>query len=164
MDNRTLCVGRSNFWGANASVVLDETNNRFSPTYAPIMDRLLRGECTLADVDAINSRVINSPTRLEDGSIGKISMKDCWMAQTITFRNKARTILLPTCIFIHQKCVFVLKMFTTISLTHCIHLLHIHLLSGQHGLDHANYALTLRGAGHCLLRHQSVRSVHWFGI
>lgn len=118
----TELMGRSNFWGANASVVLDETNNRFSPTYAPIMDRLLRGECTLADVDAINSRVINSPTRLEDGSIGKISMEDCWMAQTITFRNKARTILLPTCIFNHQQYVFVLGMYTltTISFTPCI--------------------------------------------
>ena len=94
----TELMGRSNFWGANASVILDETNNRFSPTYAPIMDRLLRGECTLADVDAINSRVINKPTRLEDGSFGKITMEDCWMAQTITFRNKARTIFFATCI------------------------------------------------------------------
>ena len=86
----TQRVGRSNYFSANASVLLDETNNRFSPTYAPIMDRLLRGECTIADLHAINSRVLNSPVRLQDGSIGKLTMKDCWMAQTITFRNKVK--------------------------------------------------------------------------
>ena len=84
----TQRVGRANFWSANASVVLNETNNRFSPTYAPIMDRLLRGECTTADLNSINARVLNSPVRLQDGSMGKLNMKDCWNAQTITFRNK----------------------------------------------------------------------------
>lgn len=78
-------VGRANFMAANASVVLDETNNRFSTTYAPIMDRLLRGECTLDDLDKINARVLGGPAHLHNGSLG---MTDCWMAQTITFRNK----------------------------------------------------------------------------
>ena len=89
----TQRVGRSNFWAANASVVLDETNNRFSASFAPIMDRLLHGECTKADLDAINARVLNGPVHLLDGSPRKLTMKDCWMAQTITFRNKVRPIL-----------------------------------------------------------------------
>eukprot|EP00752_Nemacystus_decipiens_P012803 g11338.t1 len=82
-------VGRANFMAANASVVLDETNNRFSSSYAPIMDRLLHGECTLDDLAKINARVLGSPAHLHNGSLG---MTDCWMAQTITFRNKGETI------------------------------------------------------------------------
>ena len=81
----TQRIGRANFMAANASIVLDETNNRFSSTYAPIMDRLLHGECTLDDLDKINARVIGGPVHLQNGSLG---MTDCWMAQTITFRNK----------------------------------------------------------------------------
>lgn len=86
--------GRSNFMAGNASVVLDETNNRFDPTYAPIMDRLLHGECTLDDLAKINARVIGGPVHLLNGSLG---MTDCWQAQTITFRNKARPIYLSSC-------------------------------------------------------------------
>lgn len=83
--SNTQRVGRANFMAANASVVLDETNNRFSPTYAPIMNRLLHGECTFDDLDKINARVIGGPIHLQNASLG---MTDCWMAQTITFRNK----------------------------------------------------------------------------
>lgn len=55
------------------------------------MERLLHGECTIAGMDAINSRVINSPVDLQNGSLGKLTMEQCWMAQTITFRNKVST-------------------------------------------------------------------------
>lgn len=81
-------AGHTNFWSANAGVVLDETNNRFSPTYAPIMERLLKGACTTEDLAAINSRVLNTPILRPDGTRDTLGMKDCWMAQTITFRNK----------------------------------------------------------------------------
>lgn len=81
-------IGHTNFYAFNASVVLDETNNRFSKTYAPIMDRLLRGDCTPEDVRTINSRVLNTA----HGSSDKLGMIHCWMAQTITFRN---TVSLP---------------------------------------------------------------------
>lgn len=52
------------------------------------MDRLLMGECTAADVIAINARVLNKRFRLPDGTFDRIGVKHCWMAQTITFRNK----------------------------------------------------------------------------
>ena len=92
LDNlsNTERIGRANFMAANASIVLDETNNRFSPTYAPIMDRLLHGDCTLDDLDKINARVIGGPNQLRATSLG---MTDCWMAQTITFRNKVSVFL-----------------------------------------------------------------------
>lgn len=90
----TQRTGRANFMAANASVVLDETNNRFSSTYAPIMERLLHGECTLDDLDKINARVIDSPVHLQNGSLG---MAACWHAETITFRNKARATCLSCC-------------------------------------------------------------------
>lgn len=85
---QTERLGHTNFRAANAGIVLDEINNRFPATYAPIMDRLLRGECTAADVTTINKRVLNTLFRLPDGSFDRLGMRHCWMAQTITFRNK----------------------------------------------------------------------------
>lgn len=94
-------MGCSNVWAANDLAVLDVINILF-PNYPPIMGRLLHGECTKADLDAINARVIKSPVHLQDGSLGKISVKDCWNAQTITFRNNVRT----TSNFILFACLF----------------------------------------------------------
>lgn len=59
--------------------MLDEDNNRFSKAYAPVMQRLLGGECTSKDVDYLNTRVL-------DGI--NLSVRDCWDAKFITFRNK----------------------------------------------------------------------------
>ena len=39
------------------------------------MDRLLRGECTAADVVTLNKRVLKTVFRLPDGSLDKIGMK-----------------------------------------------------------------------------------------
>ncbi|CAM9730615.1 unnamed protein product [Laminaria digitata] len=61
------------------------------------MDRLLRGECTMADVRTINARVLNTPFRRPDGTSDRLGMKHCWMAQTITFRNEVtQALTLPT--------------------------------------------------------------------
>ena len=102
---QTELSGHRNFYDANASVVLNESNNRFSETYSPIMDRLLRGECTPEDVLTINARVLSTEFRLPDGSYDKLSMKHCWMAQTITFRNTVSSFWWYQ-LLIHSRLVF----------------------------------------------------------
>ena len=71
------------------------------------MDRLLRGECTAADVVTLNKRVLNTVFRLPDGSLDKIGMKHCWMAQTITFRNRVGSIRLRLLrlVLLHEDCL-----------------------------------------------------------
>lgn len=71
--------GADLFRGANACVMLDKAQ-RFTPTYAPIMERCLLSEGTTDDVDLINSRVMGkSTTRNAD---------TCFDARVIAFRNK----------------------------------------------------------------------------
>ena len=62
----------------NACVILDKGSNIFSPTYAPLMDRLLLTRTTYNDVKLFNTN-------------------DCYDERVIAFRNKARlhNILLP---------------------------------------------------------------------
>ena len=65
----------------NACVML-ESSNRFSESYAPLMDRLLHSKCTHADVRLLNTRVLNGKPGLR--------AKDFYNGRVITFRNKAR--------------------------------------------------------------------------
>ena len=73
----------------NACVILDQGSNRFSPTYAPLMDRLLLAKTTYNDVKLFNKRVL-------DGSSG-LHANDCYDGRVIAFRNKVRlhNIFLP---------------------------------------------------------------------
>lgn len=82
----TQQYGADLFRQANAAVVLDEDNNRFSKVYAPIMDRLLLGEGTSEDVDLLNSRVL-------DGS-DALCANRCYGGRVIAFRNRVSTISL----------------------------------------------------------------------
>ena len=66
----------------NACVILDQESNRFSPTYAPLMDRLLLAKTTYSDVKLFNERVL-------DGSSG-LHANDCYDGCVIAFRNKVR--------------------------------------------------------------------------
>lgn len=59
--------------------MLNEDNNIFSEEYAPVMKRLLGGNCTSKDVDYLNTRVL-------DGKwLGVHHWRD---AKFISFRNK----------------------------------------------------------------------------
>ncbi|CAM9575353.1 unnamed protein product, partial [Laminaria digitata] len=68
--------------------MLNEDNNRFSKEYAPVMNRLLSGDCTSKDVDYLNTRVLGGKN---------LGVRDCWDAKFITFRNKvSQALTLPT--------------------------------------------------------------------
>ncbi|CBJ33415.1 conserved unknown protein [Ectocarpus siliculosus] len=62
--------------------MLDESN-RFTPIYAPIMERCLRSECISDDVDLINNHVMGTSRKAD-------SLFD---ARVIAFRNKVNTVL-----------------------------------------------------------------------
>ena len=66
----------------NACVILDEGSNRFSPTYVPLMDKLLLAKTTYNNVKLFNERVL-------DGLSG-LHANDCYDGRVIAFRNKAR--------------------------------------------------------------------------
>lgn len=72
-------AGADFFKSANAAVMLNEDNNRFSKEYAPVMERLLDADCTSKDVGYLNARLL-------DGK--NLGVLDCWDAKFITFRNK----------------------------------------------------------------------------
>eukprot|EP00752_Nemacystus_decipiens_P017326 g15522.t1 len=76
--------GASLFRMANACVMLDESN-RFSPTYAPIMERCLHSKCNHDDVKLLNTCVM--------GDSASRNASTCFDASIITFRNKVSTIL-----------------------------------------------------------------------
>ncbi|CBJ31141.1 conserved unknown protein [Ectocarpus siliculosus] len=78
----TRRYGADLFRSANACVMLDESN-RFTPIYAPIMERCLRSECISDDVDLINSHVMRTSRKAD-------SLFD---ARVIAFRNKVNTVL-----------------------------------------------------------------------
>ena len=53
-----VVFGADLFRAANA-VILDETSNRFTPTYAPLMDRLLLGAGKHDDVRLFDTGVLD---------------------------------------------------------------------------------------------------------
>ncbi|CAB1117516.1 unnamed protein product [Ectocarpus sp. CCAP 1310/34] len=71
--------GSDLFRMANACVMLDESN-RFSPTYAPVMERCLYSKCTEDDVRLLNTCVMGASTTRNATS--------AFDASIITFRNK----------------------------------------------------------------------------
>lgn len=71
--------GAGLFRMVNACVMLDESN-RFSPTYAPIMERCLHSKCNPDDVKLLNSCVM--------GASATRNASTCFDASIITFRNK----------------------------------------------------------------------------
>lgn len=161
---QTERLGHTNFRAANAGIVLDEVNNRFSPTCAPIMDRLLRGETTAADVTTLNARVLNTRFRLPDGSVDKLGMKHCWMVKTITFRNKVTRIRkdpnlhLTLLTFLFGKGTFDLVIcFSRFNLTFPFQFNDLSIghhdennnSSGHAGPYTADYTFSIRSARHC---------------
>lgn len=82
--------GAGLFRSANACVMLDESK-RFTPTYAPIMQRCLRSECTSDDVNIINSRVMGASTPRNADT--------CFDARFIAFRNKVNICTSHFCVF-----------------------------------------------------------------
>lgn len=71
--------GSDLFRMANACVMLDESN-RFSPSYAPVMERCLYSKCTEDDVKLLNTCVMGASTTRNATS--------AFDASIITFRNK----------------------------------------------------------------------------
>ena len=76
--------GADLFRSANACVMLDEST-RFTPIYAPIMERCLRSECISDDVDLINNHVMGTSRKAD-------SLFD---ARVIAFRNKVLLQYIP---------------------------------------------------------------------
>lgn len=75
-------MGADLFASANAAKLLNEDNNRSSPEYAPIIDRLLRDAGTTRGVKMVNSTVLDGTPRL--------CAQQCWDSRFVTFRNKVR--------------------------------------------------------------------------
>ncbi|CAB1112810.1 unnamed protein product [Ectocarpus sp. CCAP 1310/34] len=76
--------GSDLFRMANACVMLHESN-RFSPSYAPVMERCLYSKCTEDDVKLLNTCVMGASTTRNATS--------AFDAIIVTFRNKVSTIL-----------------------------------------------------------------------
>lgn len=97
----TQGYGADLFRAANASIIFDESSNRFSPTYAPLMNRLLQGAGT-HDVRLFNTRVL-------DGSPG-VYAENCYDGRVIAFRNKVLTDILSAGVDSYLPCVILICM------------------------------------------------------
>ncbi|CAB1100401.1 unnamed protein product [Ectocarpus sp. CCAP 1310/34] len=84
--------GADLFRMVNACVVLDQGSNRFSPTYAPLMDRLLLSSPTYNDIRLFDTRVLNGSPGLHafdcyDGRVNTVltvPMMRTWCKANIT--------------------------------------------------------------------------------